>query len=79
MEGFEKLERRKARGEISQKDVEGMLAGCVVCALMLIQISLLNSGLQVKALTTGVANARPIGMVSLCNAQYPLVPIISAT
>lgn len=31
MEGFEKLERRKARGEIGQKDVEGMLAGSMVC------------------------------------------------
>lgn len=31
MEGFERLERRKARGEIGQKEVEGMLAGCVVC------------------------------------------------
>lgn len=30
MEGFERLERRKARGEIGQKDVEGMLASCVV-------------------------------------------------
>ncbi|GHJ88659.1 hypothetical protein NliqN6_5060 [Naganishia liquefaciens] len=45
MEGFEQLERRKARGEVSQKDVEGMVSNCVV-----------------KALTTGVANARPVGM-----------------
>lgn len=41
MEGFEKLERRKARGEVSQKDVEGMLSGCVVCLLLLCGISLL--------------------------------------
>ena len=30
MEGFEQLERRKARGEVSQKDVEGMVSNCVV-------------------------------------------------
>lgn len=30
MKGFEQLERRKAREKMGQKDVEGMLAGCVV-------------------------------------------------
>ncbi|KAJ9094860.1 hypothetical protein QFC19_007789 [Naganishia cerealis] len=45
MEEYEHMERRKEKGEIGQKQIEGMLANCVV-----------------KALTTGVANARPLGM-----------------
>jgi hypothetical protein len=62
MEGFERLERRKARGEIGQKEVEGMLAGCVVCICRIVGRFCLCR-VQVKALTTGVANARPVGMV----------------
>lgn len=31
MEAYERMERRKEKGEIGQKDIEHMLANCVVC------------------------------------------------